>query len=95
MKKKILLTIASQLEDIKDEDFMSTSSQTAYEKNAPLIDVDGAIINEGNYLKNDIKCVHLNSENMEAHKGQWLNYLYHSSSSKDDKGKGKGHANVV
>ena len=64
LKKKILSALASQLEDIEDEDFMSITSQTAQEKNAPLIDVDGAIISERDYVEDDTKCIHLNNEDM-------------------------------
>lgn len=74
---------------------MSTSFQSAHKDNARLIDVVGTIIDEGDYVENDIECVHPNNEDMKSHMGKWLNNLYSSKTlkeSKDDNEKGKKHA---
>lgn len=78
----MLLALASQLQNIEDEDIMSTCSHTAQEKGKTtlLIEID----------EEDTECINLNNGDMETHMGQWLNNLYKSNTPKDDKG--RGHA---
>ena len=77
IKKKMLKALASQLDQLNDDDFMSTSSTTpsATQDKTESLPAKDDDEDEDNNLEN------LN-ENMEDYMGSWLNKL-----EKSDKGK--------